>query len=531
MRQLKTICIHFLIVLVFLTAHAYAGQRGIRVTARTPEGTQIPLYRGSYAFVVGNANYTGGWDPLPGAIRDVADVAEALEKNGFQVTLKTDLTRDAFNKELETFCHQYGRDENNRILFYFAGHGHTQKMATGEDLGYLVMVDAPAPEKNPVGFSLKSVDMQSIVTRAKMIQARHVLFMFDSCFSGSLLNLRERVVPQTISESMRLPVRQFITAGRANEPVPDHSIFKQAFLDLLEGRDREPIPDGYITGEELGLYLKNKVPQYNPGQHPQYGKINDVRLDKGDFIFVLKGVSLTSAPPEPSGITDYDRVIQEREAKTRWNAWQESMAKDFAKVETYDRSKRLTPHEKAEAWTSFLSSYSADNPYTDKDDELRRRAEARQTLWASKRIDTPPPPPYAHPSASPPAQPDLDRRFIAGSDGVVRDTKTHLEWMAGPDRDMTWNEAVSWIQSLNRDGGRWRMPTLRELKGLYRANTGPRNMTPLLKTTGWSVWSSEAKGASFRWAFLFHFGSAICYGRDYAYEGRAFAVRLSRGQG
>jgi len=102
-----------------------------------------------------------------------------------------------------------------------------------------------------------------------------------------VLNLRDRVTPSAISDKVHYPVRQFITAGRANEPVPDRSVFKEAFLDILEGRDREPIPDGYLTGEELGLYLKNKVPEYNPMQHPQYGKIRDPRLDKGDFVFVL----------------------------------------------------------------------------------------------------------------------------------------------------------------------------------------------------------------------------------------------------
>ena len=219
------------------------------------------------------------------------------------MTLKKNLTKGSFNEVFGRFCHKYGKNKDNRLLFYYAGHGHTLEMATGEDLGYLVMVDAPVPEKDPVGFNLSSVDMQTMVTQAKMIKARHVLFMFDSCFSGSILNLRERVVPQNISDSVRLPVRQFITAGRANEPVPDHSIFKQAFLDLLEGRDKEPIPDGYITGEELGLYLKNKVPVYNPTQHPQYGKIRDIRLDKGDFVFQLassSGVTIEEPAPTPA---------------------------------------------------------------------------------------------------------------------------------------------------------------------------------------------------------------------------------------
>ncbi len=278
---------------------------GLRVVVTTPEGKEIPLYNNSYALVIGNGNYTKGWDPLPGAIRDVKDVARALEKNGFEVTLKKDLTKGSFNEVFGQFSHKYGKNEDNRLLFYYAGHGHTLKMATGEDLGYLVMVDAPAPEKDPVGFELSSVNMRVIETQAKMIKARHVLFMFDSCFSGSILNLGERVVPEAISDSVSLPVRQFITAGRANEPVPDHSIFKQAFLDLLEGRDKEPIPDGYITGEELGLYLKNKVPIYNPTQHPQYGKIRDIRLDKGDFVFQLalsSGATIEEQAPTPSTV-------------------------------------------------------------------------------------------------------------------------------------------------------------------------------------------------------------------------------------
>ena len=370
------------------SANLLATQRGIKVSAKTQDGKTIPLYSESYALVIGNGNYVNGWDPLPGAIRDVKDVARALEENGFNVILKTDLTKAEFTKIFGNFCYQYGRGKNNRLLFYYAGHGHTQKMFTNEDLGYLVMVDAPVPEKDPMGFRFSSVDMQAIVTEAKMIKSRHVLFMFDSCFSGSILNLRERVVPESISDSVSLPVRQFITAGRANEPVPDHSIFKQAFLDLLEGRDKEPIPDGYITGEELGLYLKNKVPEYNPMQHPQYGKIKDIRLDKGDFVFVLKMPSKHQPPAvgQSSSIRDYDKIIEEREVnKKKWDLWQRGMEDDFAKVEGYDQSSALSAKEKAEVWEGLLASYSTDNPYTVEDNIFRIKAVERNRHWKAPR--------------------------------------------------------------------------------------------------------------------------------------------------
>ena len=261
-------------------------QRGMKIIVRTQTGQNISLYNNSYALVVGNGNYTNGWDPLKGVLKDVREVATALEKHGFNVTLKTDLTKADFDTTFETFIRN-GRDEDSRLLFYYAGHGYTETLRTGEKLGYLVMVDSPMPTTSGKIDGSKNVDMESLVTQAKRIDALHVLYVFDSCFSGSILNARSIPQPPAIQDSIKYPVRQFITAGRADEPVPDYSVFKRAFLDLLEGKVEEPIPDGYITGEELGLYLKNAVSEYNPAQTPQYGKINDPNLNKGDFVFVV----------------------------------------------------------------------------------------------------------------------------------------------------------------------------------------------------------------------------------------------------
>ena len=603
--RIRTTILTIVLSLLFASALP-AAQRGIKVSAQTPTGKSIPLYSGSYALVIGNGDYTNGWDPLPGAMRDVKDVARALKENGFNVTLKTNVTRNAFRQAFGRFFHKYGRNKTNRLFFYYAGHGYTQKMYTGEDQGYLVMVDAPAPEKDPVGFDIASIDMQVVVTQAKKVKARHVLFMFDSCFSGAILNLRERVVPETISDSISLPVRQFITAGRANEPVPDHSIFKQAFLDLLEGRDKEPIPDGYITGEELGLYLKNKVPEYNATQHPQYGKIKDIRLDKGDFVFALKMPSELKppAPVQADGIRDYDKIIEERNAnRKKWNSWQKSMEAALAKVERYDKSSALNAKEKADAWEGMLASYAADNPYTAKDDEFRKKARERNRYWKGYKesgklfVDTAPtgakirivnigpkfhqgielkPGRYhvealkrgyqtkkmwvqldagedkkvavnleqfqasiqsttnhTRPTSSTSDVIKRDGIYVAYANGIVKDTNTGLGWKAGPDRDTDWNEAKSWVQSLNLDGGGWRMPTTDELEGLYREGMGSHNLTHLLNTASkylW-IWSGETMtGSSVARGFAFIHGSRYWISRGTSDSYRAFAVR-SRGDG
>ena len=435
--------------------------RGGQIVVMTPQGREISLYNKSHALVVGNGDYINGWDPLPGAIGDASEVAKALEKNGFDVELKTNITKEAFNKEFWRFCYDKGKGQDSRLLFYYAGHGYTQKMKTGEDLGYLVMVDAPLPEKDPMGFDLASVDMQTIVTQAKMINAKHVLFMFDSCFSGSVLNLRGKAVPENISESVSSPVRQFITAGRANEPVPDHSIFKQAFLDLLEGRDKEPIPDGYITGEELGLYLKNKVPEYNASQHPQYGRIKDIKLDKGDFVFILK---------------DPKSVLKQKE--------------------------------------STLSNNQSEQKAT-KIKRERPQIEQKYLYEEKVRLDTDISPPNQNIGASTVSKSETisgEDRFISYGNGTVLDKETKLMWAAkDADAGLYYSDAIEYCENYSVGGYEdWRMPSLDELETLYNKkikNGHGYHTTKLIEVRGQYIFALSS-----RWGGkgAFDFKNGVC---------------------
>jgi formylglycine-generating enzyme required for sulfatase activity len=135
---------------------------------------------------------------------------------------------------------------------------------------------------------------------ARRIDAKHALFVFDSCFSGSLFAL-SRAVPAVIGYKTARPVRQFITSGTADETVPDQSVFRRQFVAALAGK-ADGNGDGYVTGAELGEYLQDRVTNYTyNAQHPQYGKIRDPLLDEGDFVFrVAKAAPPTSpAPPPP----------------------------------------------------------------------------------------------------------------------------------------------------------------------------------------------------------------------------------------
>jgi len=118
-----------------------------------------------------------------------------------------------------------------------------------------------------------------------------------------------------------------------------------------------------------------------------------------------------------------------------------------------------------------------------------------------------------------------DDRFIAYNNGIVRDKNTGLEWIAGADKNTTWHEAKFWVENLTVDGGGWRMPAIEELKTLYQEGVGTHNMTPLLKTAGGYVWSSEIKnGASTALGLLFD-NVDEHWGFPSVFDKRGFAVR------
>lgn len=249
------------------------------------KGKHVGLYKESHALVIGVSNYTNGWPQLPGVMEDVAEVKKILSRLGFAVTELINPTRDELNKAFESFIDKYGLDKDNRLLFYFAGHGHTlMPKYGGPEMGYIVPKDTPNPNNDERGFLRLAMSMQSMETYARNIQSKHALFLFDSCFSGSIFAL-SRSIPEIIREKSIKPVRQFITAGKANQEVPDKSIFRRQFVVALEG-GADLNKDGYITASELGQFLEDSVTKYSRGsQIPQFGKLRDPALDQGDFIF------------------------------------------------------------------------------------------------------------------------------------------------------------------------------------------------------------------------------------------------------
>lgn len=279
-------------------------QRGM-IQVKTKSGFSLDLYKDYHALVVGVSEYDK-WPDLPNAINDARAVASTLKNLGFSVDLKLDITSAELKTALNRMVFHQGLQKERAILLYFAGHGETLELADGTELGYIVPRDSPLKEKDPADFDEKAISMKEIEAFALKVKSKHVLMVFDSCFSGSLFNL-VRGAPVEITEKASMPVRQFITAGGKGEQVPDQSVFKEVFLTGITG-DADLNGDAYVTGSELGMHLQTEVVNYTRGgQHPQYGKINNPRLDKGDFVFAF---SKKVAGEETEGTTHLDTKSQ-----------------------------------------------------------------------------------------------------------------------------------------------------------------------------------------------------------------------------
>ena len=281
-----------LIIPIFILSYSilfntplFAQKRGMKPVDVTIDGKTTVLYKQSHALLIGVSDYNMGLPPLPGVTGDIERVKTALESNGFEVTKILNPDATGLQRAFNTFISQYGQGADNRLLIYFAGHGYTEKMPYGEDIGYICPVDAPNPLKDPANFQAKAMPMGQIEIYAKQIKSKHALFLFDACFSGSIFST-SRAIPEIISYKTTQAVRQFITSGSAEETVPDKSIFQSQFNRALNG-EADANKDGFVTGTELGDFLQSTVVNYSYGsQHPQYGKIRNPNLDKGDFVFI-----------------------------------------------------------------------------------------------------------------------------------------------------------------------------------------------------------------------------------------------------
>ena len=362
---------------------APVSQPAATKTLRDDGGGEVH-YQGSYALIIGVSHYQTGWKELPGVEEDVAAVKTLFEELGFEVTGPVlNPTHDKLLATIDDFIYNQGAEPEAQVLIYYAGHGKTLPPIYAKnwesedaDLGYVTASDTPRVSEDAPGFRRKAIPLDQFEVYARQIQAKHALFLFDSCFAGTIFQtVRSEDSSEAIKELIDRPVRLFITSGEAGESVPDRSEFRRQLELGLRG-DADIIPDGYVTGDELAEFLYTRLAVKH--QHPQSGTLRNRMPPVGDFVFRL---------PHPPAV----EIALEAPA-IDWPKWLSQMHQAFRETQDSAGKPGTTKVSQLSQWQAFLDSYPYNAPETQEDDDLRRQARAQRDSLQSQ-LDQPPPQP------------------------------------------------------------------------------------------------------------------------------------------
>ncbi|MGD9319586.1 MAG: caspase family protein [Desulfobacteraceae bacterium] len=246
----------------------------------------VRFYEKSFAVIIGVNNYEK-WPALEFAVNDAKAVRRKLELTEFdEITIIFDqeaTQRRILTELFHELPQKVGR--NDRVLFYFAGHGQTEELQNGGRRGYIMPFDADTSN-----YSSTAISMEQIRSLSSRIPAKHILYVMDSCYSGLGLSRSYGVSPE-LSGYLRkvgsMRVVQIVTAGGKGEQVQEregHGLFTTYFLQALDG-EADINMDGVVTGTELGAYLRPRVSDASQqAQTPLYGRLEG----EGEFLFFVE---------------------------------------------------------------------------------------------------------------------------------------------------------------------------------------------------------------------------------------------------
>ncbi len=271
------------IQLVAINNNGKMTERNIIVTCELPlsskagaESSEIDngIY---YALLIGvNEYYDENITNLDNPVADAEALNRILVLNytfdSGNVILLRDPTRSEIIKTLDDLSQKLSGNDN--LLIFYAGHGYWDSKG---DVGYWFPSDA---NRNSTSNWFRNSTLRDFIGS---IQSRHTILIADACFSGAIFKTRAAFTEpsQGIRKLYELPSRKAMTSGILQE-VPDKSVFVRFLLKKLEENNEK-----YVSSEILFSSFKTAI-MNNSNNVPQFGTIQNVGDEGGDFIFIRR---------------------------------------------------------------------------------------------------------------------------------------------------------------------------------------------------------------------------------------------------
>jgi hypothetical protein len=235
-------------------------------------------------------NYTGTQNELFGCINDVNCIKERITEEGFNnISIMTDITslKATKNNILNEFKNLLVNSQTGDLLFFlYSGHGsYTLDRNNDETTGYDQLI-VPCDFNAIVDDELKSIIQENLKPNVTLFA------MFDSCFSGSVLDLRYQYMDSLNYDNYTENIKETETKGDVFmiSGCSDYQTSADAFINnkangamtwsLLEALKQKP----NCSWRELVKSMRNLLKTSEFDQIPQFASGTFENIDTQVFI-------------------------------------------------------------------------------------------------------------------------------------------------------------------------------------------------------------------------------------------------------
>ncbi len=434
------------------------------------------------ALVIGNGAYSSG--PLKNPANDATDMAAALKRAGFTVTLKRNANLQEMVETIEAFGNSLKRGGVG--LFYYAGHG-----VQVNSVNYLLPIGARINKESDVRF--QAVDAGRILAEMETANNSLNIVILDACRDNPF-GKSFRSTSRGLAIVTNAPSGTFISystgAGQvASDGEGKNSPYARALL--------ENIAKPGLTINKVFMNVRSKVKK-ETGQIPW-----ELSSLEGDFYFIPgspeKSVAMVpsgraTVKREESSVSTTEATDNLDDENRRLEAEQRLIEEEKAALEAKERQaleREALMRKKQEKEEKKVRDTEVEQLTV----ELRKiKLEMNQLAMAKS------------PSQTKVVEIGKDGRFIAYNDGTVLDTKTKLMWAAKDNGIAISHADAKEYCEKYRGGGYtdWRIPSQGELLRLYDRSVGyaPKcvasgdkdkvHLTNFITLSCWYIWGIES---------------------------------------
>lgn len=250
---------------------------------------QININGNKKALLIG-INYTGTKDELYGCINDVNSIKERITADGFtDITVLTDLTANLATRDniLAEFTNLLINSQKGDLLFFcYSGHGSYILDGNGDE--------ADGRDELIVSCDLQGIldDELKALIQAHLKEGVTLFAMIDSCFSGSMLDLKYQYLDTLNYDNYTENDKQLDTIGNVFmiSGCTDNQTSADAFINnmargamtwsLLEAIKENP----GCSWRELIKSMRDKLKTSEFTQVPQFSSGTIMNIDSAIFI-------------------------------------------------------------------------------------------------------------------------------------------------------------------------------------------------------------------------------------------------------